>query len=92
MRAVVVLAGLLFTFPAAEGEESITLKDGTGKDLVEANCAACHSLDYIEMNSPFLDQKKWEATVRKMIDRFGALIAEADVAAITEYLTSEYGP
>jgi mono/diheme cytochrome c family protein len=86
------LALLVVAFPAEAGEESITLKDGAGKDLVEADCAACHSLDYVEMNAPFLDQKKWEATVKKMIDRFGAPIAEADAAAITEYLTANYGP
>jgi mono/diheme cytochrome c family protein len=92
MRALCVLAGLLFALPAAAGEDSIVLKDGPGKDLVEANCGACHSLDYIQMNSPFLDQKKWEATVKKMIDRLGAPIPEADAAAITAYLATNYGP
>jgi mono/diheme cytochrome c family protein len=92
MRGLLVSAGLLFALPAAAGEESIALKDGPGKDLVEANCATCHSLDYIQMNSPFLDQKKWEATVKKMIERLGAPIEAADVAAITDYLTTNYGP
>jgi hypothetical protein len=44
------------------------------------------------MNSPFLDREKWEATVKKMIERFGAPIEEGDVAAMTDYLTAEYGP
>ena len=92
MRALCALAGLLFALPAAAGEDSITLKDGPGKDVVEANCGTCHSLDYIQMNSPFLDQKKWEATVKKMIDRLGAQITEADAAAITAYLAANYGP
>ena len=92
MRAICALAVLAFSLPAAAGEESVRLKDGPGKDLVEANCSACHSLDYVEMNAPFLDRKKWEATVKKMIDRFGAPIADADVAKITDYLTTSYGP
>jgi mono/diheme cytochrome c family protein len=92
MRAVLTLTVLVSAFPAAAGEESIRLRDGPGKDEVEANCSTCHSLDYIEMNAPFLDQKKWEATVKKMIERFGAPIEEADVAAITNYLTASYGP
>jgi mono/diheme cytochrome c family protein len=87
-----MLAALLFAAPALAGEETIVLKDGLGKDLVEANCATCHSLDYIEMNSPFLDQKKWEATVAKMVDRFGAPVSAADVPAIVSYLTANYGP
>jgi mono/diheme cytochrome c family protein len=92
MRAVIVWAGLLFSLPAAAGEDSIVLRGGPGKDLVEANCAACHSLDYIEMNAPFLDQKKWEATVKKMVERFGAPIEDKDVPAIVNYLTANYGP
>ena len=32
-----------------------------------ASCNACHSLDYIPMNSPFLDRKGWEGSVTKMI-------------------------
>jgi hypothetical protein len=92
MRAILVLTGLILALPAAAGEEGIVLRNGVGKDLVEANCAMCHSLDYIEMNSPFLDREKWEATVKKMIERFGAPIEEGDVAAMTDYLTAEYGP
>ena len=34
-------------------EKPVELKKAPGLDKVEANCAACHSLDYIQMNSPF---------------------------------------
>lgn len=64
--------GLLPPQTAYGGEEQIRLKDGPGKELVEANCTACHSLDYIQMNSPFLDKKGWEATVAKMMNAMGA--------------------
>ncbi|MGK9165025.1 cytochrome c [Inquilinus limosus] len=92
MRALILLIAALLAPPVMAGEEQIVLKDGSGRDVVEANCAACHSLDYIQMNSPFLDRAKWEATVKKMVDRFGAPIAEADAAAIVEYLTANCGP
>lgn len=72
-------------------DENVKLKNGPGKDLVEANCVACHSLDYIQMNSPFLDKKGWEATVNKMIKVFGAPIKEEDVQKIVEYLSKYYG-
>lgn len=91
MRAICVLIGLTLAASAMADEDAIMLKDGPGKDVVEANCAACHSLDYVQMNSPFLDQKKWEATVKKMIDRFGAPIEERDVSPIISYLTQHYG-
>jgi cytochrome c5 len=92
LRALILLIAALLATPVMAGEEQIVLKDGAGRDVVEANCAACHSLDYIQMNSPFLDKAKWEATVKKMIDRFGAPIAEADAKVIIEYLTANYGP
>ena len=36
----------------------------------------CHSLDYIPMNSVFLDRKGWEASVTKMMKVMGAPIGE----------------
>lgn len=72
-------------------ETTITLKDGPGRDAVMNNCAACHSLDYIQMNSPFPDRKLWEAEVTKMIKVFGAPVDEADAKAIIDYLSRNYG-
>ena len=62
------------------------LKKAPGLDKVEGNCAACHSLDYIPMNSPFPNAALWDAEVTKMIKAFGAPIDEADAKAIAEYL------
>ena len=90
MRTLLVVA-LLSTFPAFAGEDDVRLKDAPGKDLVAANCSMCHSLDYIQMNSPFLDRKGWEASVNKMIKAMGAPVAEADVQKIVDYLASQYG-
>lgn len=90
MRTLLVFA-LLSTLPALAGEGDVRLKDAPGKELVAANCSMCHSLDYIQMNSPFLDHKGWEASVNKMIKAMGAPVAEADVQKIVEYLASQYG-
>lgn len=90
MRILLVFA-LLFMLPAFAGESDIRLKEGQGMGLVEANCSMCHSLDYIEMNSPFLDRKGWEASVNKMIKAMGAPVAETDVQKIVDYLASQYG-
>ena len=73
------------------GEESVKLKEGPGLDKVRQNCVACHSLDYIPLNSPFLDEKGWEATVNKMKKALGAPIKDEDVAPIAEYLAKNYG-
>ena len=87
-----ILALLLFAaVPALAQESQLRLRDGPGRQLVEANCVMCHSLDYIPMNSPFLDRKGWEASVNKMIKVMGAPIAEADAQKIADYLAGQYG-
>jgi hypothetical protein len=79
---------------AAQGalaqEDKIVLKDAPGKDKTQV-CVACHSLDYIPMNSRFLDKAGWTATVNKMINAFGAPIAKEDVEPIASYLAQNYG-
>jgi len=82
---------LLAAAPALAQESQLRLSDGPGRSLVEANCVMCHSLDYIPMNSPFLDRKGWEASVNKMVKVMGAPIAEADVQKIVDYLAGHYG-
>jgi sulfite dehydrogenase (cytochrome) subunit B len=76
---------------AAAAEKPVQLKPGAGLDKVEANCAACHSLDYIVMNSPFLTAPGWEAVVNKMVKAFGAPIEAPEAKAIAEYLKRYYG-
>ena len=54
-------------------------------------CVACHSLDYIQMNSRFMDKAGWTASVNKMINAFGAPIDKDDVDTIATYLAVNYG-
>ena len=72
-------------------EQSVELKPGAGRDKVEANCVACHSLDYIVANSPFMNRQVWDAEVTKMIKAFGAPISDADAKVIVDYLVTNYG-
>ncbi len=76
---------------ALAAEEPVQLKRAAGVDKVETNCAVCHSLDYIEMNSPFLNGAGWDAEVTKMINAFGAPINPADAKIIGDYLKANYG-
>ncbi|MBI1394954.1 MAG: cytochrome c [Betaproteobacteria bacterium] len=91
MRTLAVLMLALTASTAHAGEDAITLKDGPGRALVEANCVMCHSLDYVPMNSPILDRQGWERTVNKMIRVMGAPIPSGDVPAIVDYLATQYG-
>jgi mono/diheme cytochrome c family protein len=90
MRTLVTLA-LLAASAAVADEGQVELKEGPGKDLVLAQCAVCHSLDYIPMNSPFLDRKGWEASVNKMVNVMGAPISPEDAQKIVDYLVGQYG-
>jgi hypothetical protein len=94
MKAPVMIAAaaaLLAAAGVARAQESkIQLKEGPGRDKVNA-CLACHSLDYIQMNSRFLDKAGWTAEVNKMINVFKAPIAADDVEAIASYLAQNYG-
>jgi len=86
-----LLLALLAAAPSLADESTVKLKDGDGKQAVEANCVACHSLDYIPMNSVFLDRKGWEAAVTKMMKVMGAPIRSEDVPVIVDYLVRNYG-
>ena len=91
MKCLLLLVLLPVTAAAAADEGQIRSKDGAGKALVESNCATCHSLDYIQTNSPFLDKKGWEATLSKMVNAMGAPVPKEDVPMIVEYLNRYYG-
>jgi cytochrome c5 len=73
------------------GEKQVPLKDAPGHDVVENNCAACHSLDYPRINAPLMDHKMWQAEVDKMINAFGAPIEPNDAKVIVDCLTKNYG-
>jgi mono/diheme cytochrome c family protein len=91
MRMLFLLVGCAMSFGAVADESAIKLKDGPGRDVVAGNCVMCHSLDYIPLNSVFLDRKGWDATVHKMINVMKAPIREQDVPAIVDYLAKNYG-
>jgi cytochrome c5 len=88
---VAVLAIAVGAGAALAQEKRIAFKDGPGLQTFEANCGTCHSLDYAVLNSPFLDRAGWDASVKKMINAFGAPISADDAKVITDYLAQNYG-
>jgi sulfite dehydrogenase (cytochrome) subunit B len=92
MRRIAVAAfAALIAAPALAQEQQVELKKAPGLDKVETNCAVCHSLDYIQMNSPFPNAALWDAEVAKMRNAYGAPISDADAAVISDYLKRNYG-
>ena len=92
MRTILIaIAAAMIALPATADEKPVDLKKAPGLDKVEGNCGACHSLDYIQMNSPYPNAALWDAEVTKMIKAYGAPITDADAAAIKDYLKNNYG-
>jgi sulfite dehydrogenase (cytochrome) subunit B len=89
--AVALFAAQFSAARANAEEKPIDLKPGPGLDKVQANCGTCHSLDYIQMNSPFLEGARWDAEIAKMVRAMGAPISDVDAKAIGEYLKQNYG-
>jgi mono/diheme cytochrome c family protein len=73
-------------------DETAAFKPGPNLEIVQGNCGACHSADYIvtQPQGPAFKKAFWEAEVTKMIKVYGAPIDEADVPKIVDYLTQVY--
>ena len=73
-------------------DETVAFKPGANLDVVQGNCASCHSADYVLTQPQGEKFKKafWEAEVTKMIKTYGAPINDADVPKIVEYLSATY--
>jgi cytochrome c5 len=69
-----------------------TFKPGPNQDIVQNNCTACHSVDYVQTQprGPKFKEAFWQAEVTKMIKVYGAEIDEANVSKIVDYLTQTY--
>ena len=83
---------LLATAGVMAQEKPVPLKDAPGRAMTENLCSGCHSLDYIRINAPFMNRQTWTAEVNKMVQAFGAPIAQADANTIIDYLAANYGP
>ena len=73
-------------------DETAAFKPGPNLEVVQNNCTACHSADYVKTQPRGEKFKKdfWQAEVTKMIKVYGAPIDEADVGKIVEYLAATY--
>jgi sulfite dehydrogenase (cytochrome) subunit B len=90
-KQIDVIHQQVFATRATAPEKLTQLKEAPGRDKVEAHCGACHSLDYVIMNSPFMNASGWDAEVAKMIKAFGAPIDQSDAEIIADYLKKNYG-
>ena len=86
--AAAFAAPVNYTLP----EETAAFKPGPNVDVVQNNCTACHSADYIRTQPRGEKFKRdfWQAEVTKMIKVYGAPIDEQDAPKIVDYLAATY--
>ena len=94
--ALTGLAGLMVNVCVAEvgatpisyklPNETAAFKPGPNLEIVQNNCTACHSADYVQTQprGPKFKRDFWQAEVTKMIKVYGAPIDEADVGKIVD--------
>ncbi|WP_275199605.1 cytochrome c [Bradyrhizobium sp. CSA207] len=72
-------------------DEVAAFKPGPNLEVVQGNCGACHSADYISTQPPMKNRREfWQAEVTKMIKVYGAPIDDADIGKIVDYLAATY--
>ena len=81
-------APISYTLP----DETAAFKPGPNLEVVQNNCTARHSADYIstQPRGPKFKKDFWQAEVTKMIKVYGAPIDDADVGKIVDYLAAIY--
>jgi mono/diheme cytochrome c family protein len=81
-----IAAPVSYTLP----DETAAFGPGPNLEVIQNNCAACHSADYIttQPRGPKFKREFWRAEVTKMIKVFGAPIDDDDAARIVDYLAA----
>ena len=85
--SAVSLSGVTLRSVKLDLPDSDRYFEGTGTDVVNNNCLACHSAGMVLMQ-PRLPRAVWQAEVEKMRNTYKAPVAAEDVAAIVDYLAN----
>jgi cytochrome c551/c552 len=70
--------------------ETAAFKPAPGSEIANGQCLICHSVEYVTTQPP-LPGSFWAASVKKMRDKFGAPLPEAQIEPLVSYLTKHYG-
>src|SRR5215510_10357164 len=94
--ATTVLMVLPFFLNAAVLEiqlppEVNAFKQDVGAEIANAQCLVCHSVEYVSTQPP-MPRGLWKGSIQKMKQKYGAAIPEAQVDALSDYLTRNHPP
>ncbi len=100
LAAAIAATAMTFAVAASAAPKTIEIPSETlqlkpsalpGYAKAQANCVACHSVEYMQYQPPNAARPYWDATVKRMKGVFKAPIADADMPAIVDYLARTYG-
>ena len=83
--ALAALTGAAYRLPP---DPAVKLGEGEDAALAEANCSACHSLEYITNQPPAMGPAFWAAEVTKMRSVYGAGIDDDTARRIAAFLAA----
>jgi virginiamycin B lyase len=88
MRKLSLLASTLFAvfmaLPASAQRGQVSLPEGAGRDLVQAECTVCHGLAQISGSAGF-DAQGWRDLFATMVE-----LPDRDATIVAEYLATHY--
>ena len=70
--------------------ETSAFKPAPGVELANGQCLSCHSVEYVATQPP-MPRAFWATSVKKMREKYGAVVAEEQVEPLLDYLTKHYG-
>jgi cytochrome c5 len=88
--STVSAAGITLHSVHAEFPSADRMFAGSGADVVNANCTACHSPGMVLVQPP-LSRAAWQEEVAKMRSAYKAPVEDADIPAIVDYLVAHQG-
>lgn len=86
MAVAVQAVALDIQLPAETG----AFKQAAGAEIANGQCLTCHSVEYVVIQPP-MQRAFWIAEVKKMQQKYGAQIPDAQVEPVVDYLTKTYG-
>jgi cytochrome c551/c552 len=70
--------------------EAGSFKPGAGAALANGQCLICHSVEYV-VTQPAMPAAFWLAEVKKMREKYGAVIPDEQVEPLVNYFAENYG-
>jgi len=70
--------------------ETRSFQPAAGVEMANAQCLVCHSVEYVTTQPPF-PRAFWASSVKKMREKYGAQIPDAQVEPLLDYLVENYG-